>query len=293
MQNKQLLSFYYDLLFTYGIASIRDSFIGNETIKNKGYSFIQEHDYHMKDEMVEDDDLMPTFVTDIIKREDFLNRLMQFENSSINSELETQLNSKGLKKEKLNLLNQFFDDLKVLLKRIDNIEDRDSEAIRTSLLEITSKVKQRYQLIVSNHDVFKYLVKDSDITFFKNKNLKYSFYQELYELAYSLYLIDDIEIEESHFVEAFISPKPSTLINKIRFSANNMIASYFLESLKPFFNGFNHITIEASEIFLNKQGKVLKSTDIYASLSRGKNKYLNEKKKIDSGISELKKKHLK
>lgn len=293
MQNKQLLSFYYDLLFTYGIASIRDSFIGNKTIKSKGYSFIQEQDYYMKEEMVEDDDVMPIFVTDIIKREDFLSRLMQFENSSIYTELETELTSLGNKKDKSNFLSKFLDDLKVLIKRIDTIEDEDSEAIKTSLVEITSIVKQRYQFIVSNHDVFKYLVKDSDITFFKNKSLKYSFYQELYELAYSLYLIDDIEIEESHFIEAFTSPQPSTLSNKIRFSANNMIVSYFLESLKPFFNGFNHTTIEASEIFLNKQGKVLKSTDIYASLSRGKNKYLDEKEKIDSWISELKKKYLK
>ncbi|MBR9847492.1 MAG: hypothetical protein GYB35_15945 [Algicola sp.] len=293
MQYKQLLSFYNDLLFTYGISSIKDSFVGNKILKDKGYSFIQEYDYHMKDEMVEDDNVMPTFVTDIIKREDFLSRLMQFENSSIYSELEAQLNLQVDKKEKSKLLNQFLDDLKVLLRRIDNIEDKDSEAIKTSLIKITSTVKQRYESIVSNHVVFKYLVKDTDITFFKNKNLKYSFYQELYELTYSLYLIDDIVIEESHFIEAFTSPQPSTLSNKIRFSANNMIVSYFLESLKPFFNGYNHTTIEASEVFLNKQGKVLKSTDIYASLSRGKNKYCDEKEKIDSWISELKKKYLK
>ena len=52
-QNKPSLSFYNDILFVNGIQSLRDSFIGNKILKGKGYSFIQEHDYHMKEDMVE------------------------------------------------------------------------------------------------------------------------------------------------------------------------------------------------------------------------------------------------
>ena len=72
-----------------------------------------------------------------------------------------------------------------------------------------------------------------------------------------------------------------------------MIVAYFLESLKPFFYGFNHATIEKSNVFVNKQNKPLKSTDIYASLSRGKDKNQIYKTKIDLMVSELKKQYLK
>jgi hypothetical protein len=52
----------------------------------------------------------------------------------------------------------------------------------------------------------------------------------LYEQAYTLHLIDDTENEELDFVNAFTSPTPETLVNKIRFSKNNYIVAYFLES---------------------------------------------------------------
>lgn len=199
-----------------------------------------------------------------------------------NIESEISLNSSG--ENKAIYLKNIFDDIQVIIKRLSSLEDDEKTAIENKLIEIINNLKDRYSSIIQHHNVFKYLIKESDITFFKNKDLRYSFYVDLYELAYTLYLIDDTEIEEADFIEAFTSPKPQTLEHKIRFSANNYVVAYFLESLKPFFNGFTLIAIEKSEIFLNKQNKPLKSTDIYASLSRGKDKIENEKNKIDAHI---------
>lgn len=291
--SNSVLSFYFDMLFVNSIQDIKDSFIGNSTLKSNGYSYIQEYSCYMKDEMVEDNGSMPVFVTDIINREEFLDRLINFENTCIYKIIETEISKRETKQDKATYITKVYDDIQVLLKRVLNLEDNGVRLIEDKLIEIILNLKDRYSTIILYHDVFKYLIKESDATFFGNKDLKYSFYQELYELVYTLDLIDDTEIEERDFINAFTSPKPQILENKIRFSKNNYVVAYFLESLKTFFNGFTHIAIEKSEVFLNKQNKPIKSTDIYASLSRGKNKIENEKSKIDTHILNLKNKYLK
>tara|TARA_R110002049_G_scaffold93391_3_gene230915 strand:- start:21035 stop:21919 length:885 start_codon:yes stop_codon:yes gene_type:complete len=288
-----ILSFYFDMLFVNSIEHVKNSFIGNSTLQKNGYSYLQEYKYYIKEEMVEDDGTMPVFVTDIIKREEFLERLLSFENTSIYILLETEITSKLKIEDKTVFLQKVYDDIQVLLKRALKLENEEVRLIEDKLIEMISNLKDRYSSITEYHDVFKYQIKESDVTFFQNKDLKYSFYKDLYELAYTLYLIDDTEIEELDFIYAFSSPNPQILENKIRFSKNNYVVAYFLESLKPFFNGFTHIAIENSEVFLNKQNKPIKSTDIYASLSRGKNKIEIEKSKIDTHILKLKNEYLK
>jgi hypothetical protein len=287
------LSFYFDMLFVNGIQSVKDGFIGNSTLQENGYSYLQGYNSYMKEEMVEDDGTMPVFVTDIINREDFLHHLLNFENIAIYRSIELDISSSEGIQDKKKHLQKVYDDIQVLLKRVLKLEDDEVRLIEDKLVEVIHNLKDRYSSILKYHEVYKYLIKESDATFFNNKDLKYSFYVDLYELAYTLYLIDDTEIEEHDFVRAFTSPTPETLVNKIIFSKNNYIVAYFLESLKPFFNGFTHTLIEKSGAFLNKQNKPLNSADIYTSLSRGKNKFEDDKSKIDSQISELKNKYLK
>lgn len=290
---KQILSFYFDMLFVNSIATVKASFIGNSTLQNKGYEFIPEYDYYMKDEMVEDKGAMPIFVTDIIKREDFLNRILLFENTSILKNIEGKISALHSIQAKRDLLSVIYSDINSILKKIAKIENDEVFQVESSLLLILNNLKDRYSSILEHHTVFKYLAKESDVTFFKNKDLKYSFYVDLYEVAYSLDIIHDDEIDEVDFINAFTAPQPSILEKRVRFTQNNLIVAYFLEKLKPFFHGFTHSAIEESEVFLNKQNKPLKSTDIYAALSRGKAKNENEKSKIDSKISDLKSKYLK
>lgn len=287
------LTFYFNMLFVDSIQQVKDSFIGNSTLQKKGYTYLQEYNYYMKEEMVEDDGKMPIFVNDIIKKEEFLERLLNFENTSIYKNIENEISVRETKQGKETYIHKIYDDIQALLKRVLKLEDDEVRLIEDELIEVINNLKDRYSSVIKYHDVFKYLVKETDVTYFKNKDIKYSFYVDLYELAYTLYLIDDTEIEELDFVNAFTSPNPQVLENKIRFSKNNYIVAYFLESLKPFFNCFTHTAIEKSEVFLNKQNKPIKSTDIYASLSRGKNKIKVEKITIDAHILKLKNEYLK
>ncbi|MCH3883471.1 hypothetical protein [Tenacibaculum aquimarinum] len=281
------------MLYNNSIEDVKASFIRNSTLQKNGYSYLQNQDYHIKEEMVVDNGTMPVFVTDIISRKDFLERLLNIENTSIYRAIENEISLTEKKQDKTIYLQKTYEDIQTLLKRVLKIKNDDVRLIEDKLIGIVNNLKDRYSSVIKYHDVYKYLIKESDITFFKNKDLKYSFYEDLYELAYTLYLIDDTEIEEIDFITAFSSPNPQILENKIRFSENNYVVAYFLESLKPFFNGFTHTAIEKSGVFLNKQNKPIKSTDIYASLSRGKNKIENEKSKIDTHIIELKNKYLK
>lgn len=288
-----MLSFYFDMLFVNNVEHVKSSFIGNSTLHENGYSYLQDYKYYIKEEMVEDDGLKPVFATDIIQKEDFLERLLNFENTSIYRSIELDISSKEFLEDKVIYLQKLYDDIQVLLKRVLKLEDKEVRLIEDKLIEIIHNLKDRYSSVIKYHDVYKYLISESDATFFKNKDLKYSFYKDLYELAYTLYLIDDTEIDELDFINAFTSPNPQILENKIRFSEKNYVVAYFLESLKPFFNGFTHTAIEKSEVFLNKQNKTLKSTDIYASLSRGKYKIESEKSKIDANVSKLRNQYLK
>ncbi|MEZ4801514.1 MAG: hypothetical protein R2797_01985 [Gelidibacter sp.] len=291
--SKHTLSFYFDMLFVNSIEQVTQSFVGNPNFYEQGYSYVQQFDYYIKDVMVEEDDIMPIFETDIIERKDFLEWLLNIENIKFYKRLNEDLSFLSDNKDKSDYLKNIYNDIQVLIRRLIKFEHADTEIVEDKLIEIINNLKDRYSAILTYHDVFKYLIKETDITFFKNKDLKYSFYVDLYECAYTLYLIDDTEIEEIDFINAFTSPNPQLLKKKIRFSVNNYVLSYFLESLKPFFNGFSHAAIEKSEVFLNKQNKPLKSTDIYVSLSRGKGKIEFEKTKIDSHLLDLKNKHLK
>lgn len=287
------LSFYFDMLFVSSIQVVKEGFIGNSTLQENGYSYLQDHNYYIKEEMVEDDRTKPLFVTDIVKREDFLKHLLNFENTSIYKNIENEISFKLNKDDKVSYIQKVYDDIQALLKRVLKLEDEEVRLVEDNLIEIILNLKDRYSAVIAYHDVYKYLIKESDATFFENKDLKYSFYQDLYELAYTLYLIDDTEIEELDFISAFTSPNPQVLESKIRFSKNNNVVAYFLKSLQPFFNGFTYIAIEKSEVFLNKQNKPINSGDIYTALSRSKNKIEDEKSKIDAHILELKNEYLK
>lgn len=287
-----VLSFYFDMLFVNSIDTVKSSFIGNQTLIKNGYSYIPEYEQYEKEQLFEDG-VSPVFVSDYIEREQFFERLLNFENTSIYKNIEAEILESLDEQEKATYLTNVFNDIQVLLRRVLKLDDDEVRLVEDKLIEIISNLKDRYSSIISYHNAYSYIIKETDITFFKNKDLKYSFYTDLYELAYSLYLIDDVETEERDFINAFSTDKPQVLENKIRFTQSNYIVAYFLEALKPFFNGFTRVAIENSNVFLNKQNKPFTSKDLDTAVSRGKGKNIEEKTKIDSLISELKNKHLK
>ena len=294
MQSSNLtLAFYFDLLFVNSIAEIQKTFFGNSTLEEKGYSYLEDYDYYIFDDIINPDGANPIFISQIITREDFLENILNFETIAVYNKISNEISIRLGEEEKADYLKNIYSDIQTLLKRVLKNEDDNAVLVEEKLLEMTENLKDRYFSIIQYHTVFSYLIKDTDTSCFKNKDLKYSFYVELYEVAYNLYIIDDTELEQNDFVNAFTQPNPQLLENKVRFIANNYIVAYFLESLKPFFNGFTHLAVEKSGVFVNKQNKPLKSTDIYASLSRGKSKIQNEMNKIDEHFLKLKEKHLK
>jgi hypothetical protein len=101
------LSFYFDMLFVNGIQSVKDGFIGNSTLQENGYSYLQGYNSYMKEKMVEDDGTMPVFVTDIINREDFLHRLLNFENIAIYKNIELDISSSEAIQDKKNTFKKY------------------------------------------------------------------------------------------------------------------------------------------------------------------------------------------
>jgi len=233
-------------------------------------------------------------IVDIIDRDKFL--IIKLEKADKKNYIDIKEKLASLKNtiDQKSYLSNVFDDLKVLLKKVDLFDNKKSKTIiEDSLLKTLDNLKQIYQNIIKHHDCFIYLNKNTENSFFQCKDLKSSFFVKLYDATCKLDLIDDVEISEADFINALISPNPQIITSKIRFTKSNYITSYYLESLKPFFHNFNHIMIEKSTVFLNKQRKILRSTDIYASLSRGKDKSQNEKIKIDTLLLKLKNEYLK
>jgi hypothetical protein len=132
--------------------------------------------------------------------------------------------------------------------------------------------------------------KKTSSIFFLKGGIKKSFLEKLYDLMIDLDLIDDVETREEDFIDVFCSAKPLT---KIQFIKPNLHVSFFLKEIEPFFESLNGVTIEKSKCFLNKQGKVITSTDLYTSLSRNKGKDLEYLKKIKSNVDKLKRTYLK
>ncbi|MFT4801094.1 MAG: hypothetical protein ACI93N_000859 [Flavobacteriaceae bacterium] len=61
----------------------------------------------MKEEMFEADGTMPVFVTDIINREDFLHRLLNFENIAIYKNIELDIPSSEAIQDKKNPFKKY------------------------------------------------------------------------------------------------------------------------------------------------------------------------------------------
>tara|TARA_R110002096_G_scaffold275915_1_gene469619 strand:+ start:114 stop:1001 length:888 start_codon:yes stop_codon:yes gene_type:complete len=292
--SNSVLSFYFDMLFVNSIQSVKDSFIGNSTLQENGYSYLQDHNYYLKDEMVEDNGSMPVFVTDIISKKDFLVRLLNFESISIYRTIETEVSSLSNIVDKKEYLNNIFNDLKILFRRVVNTVSDSIELVDDSLTELLRNLKDKYADIISSHSVFGNLHKDLGASYFKSlEYLMPSFFSKLYEVTCFLRLIDDIDIYVEDFVEAFTSSKPQELSTKIKFIETGGIVAYYFMSIKPFFKNFTSIAIQNSEAFLNKDNKFFTASGIDKARSTSKEKHLEIKASIDLQINKLKKQYIK
>ncbi|NDI98701.1 hypothetical protein GWA97_06405 [Flavobacterium sp. LaA7.5] len=275
--NLSPIEFFYQLLFYNRIDSIKKEFYNNNEFLNKGY-FYSEYDNTYVDlgdpETNSGYDVisLKSFFKDYVEKWRFYwFKLMTASNAEIIQNLDT--------------LQTLY------LKSKLNLEDVYHEIISEQLQILISDLKLLNPKL--KHSVFTFLNSHSNgISFFQDKDLKRSFYIDLYEVVCVLQLINDAEVSEEVFFQVFSSTKPNPTL-KIRFTQSNIVVAYFLEQLKIFYNNFTWIAIEKSGSFYNKGNKLLTSIDLSTAFSRSKEKDYTDFENINLEIKELQKKHLK
>ena len=282
-----VLRYLEDILFFNGIQDVLNTFLGNAELISNGYDYLKEYDYYLKDEMIIDAE-NPVFQITIINRDDFFKKYLETNKQDIYDYLECNEGDQNFQV----ILVKVYDDLNTYIKKLEAIETKFNETIKHHLIALVEDFRIKFP-IVQIHKIFKHLNDSSGfISFFQYKDLKASFFEDLYDVTCKLNLIDDIAVLEETFYDVLTSSKPNPQ-QKIFFIKKNHLIAYYLKEIEPFFNNLNPVTIEQSKCFFNKQGKQLTSTDLYASLSRNKDKDLDLLKKIKLKLDELKKVHLK
>jgi hypothetical protein len=283
-----VLKYLEDILFFNGIQDVLNTFLGNAELISNGYDYLKEYDYYLKDEMIIDAEDDSVFQITIVNRDDFFKRYLKTNKQDVYNYLEYNMGDQNFS----DILIKVYDDLNTYINKSETTKAKFNEIITPHLISLVEDFKIKFP-IVQIHKVFKHLNDSSGfISFFQYKDLKTSFFEDLYEVTYKLNLIDDVDVVEETFYDILTSSKPNPQ-QKIFFIKKNHLIAYYLKEIEPFFNNLNPVTIEQSKCFFNKQGKQLTSTDLYTSLSRNKDKDLDLLKKIKLKLDELKKTHLK
>ena len=103
-------------------------------------------------------------------------------------------------------------------------------------------------------------------------------------------MIDDSLVTEEMFIDVLTSIKPANE-STITFIKTNPIVACYLKGIEIFFNNLNSVTIENSNCFINKNGKSINRSDLYAAKSRGGTYPIFQD--IKDGIDELVEEYLK
>lgn len=278
-----------DIIFFDGLKSVMDSFLGNAKLLEKGYDFYPDLDSYNKFDLHESvGSIEPLMTVHTIDRNGFLEQYLNNSKLTLFTQLKKIENEIDFKDQ----LSKVYNHLNSCIKKHSYSESNYVDIIDKHLYELVKDLKIKFP-IIEFHKVFRVLSDQNGyISFFQFKDLKATFFEQLYETTYKLDLIDDIEVSEDVFYDVFTCSKPNPE-QKIVFRAKNYLVAYFLKEIEPFFNNLNSVTIEKSKCFYNKQGKPLTSTDLYTSLSRNKGKELDSIKKIHFHLDSLKKAYLK
>lgn len=283
------LKYIDDILFHDGLREFMNTFKNNSELISKGFNYIEEEDCYMSFTVIDyddDRDSSPSF--EFINRDTFLKEFLNENKKS----LYLFFKQKESVNEFSDVLRVTYNHLHSYIKKAAILDSPYSDIINAHLIELIKDIRILFPVIES-HKVFKFLNINTElISFFKYKDLKASFFEDLYRVTYQLNLIDDVEVSEETFYDVFTTNKPNTE-QKIRFIEKNHLVAFYLKEIEPFFNNLNSVTIESSKCFINKQGKPITSSDLYTSLSRNKGKNLDDLKKIKLKIDELKRTYLK
>nr|WP_315141947.1 DUF6617 family protein [uncultured Flavobacterium sp.] len=283
------LQYLEDILFTDGLNNFMSSFIANEQLISEGYEYYQPDDNYVRFDLIEPSgSKSPELYCEVINRVDYLVNFLNKHKANLYQKLKTVESDPQFSA----ILYTFYTSLSIYLNKVSINDSKYKDVLNQHLYTIVSDLRIKYP-IIEKHKVFRIFNDASGyISYFQYKDLKASFFEDLYEVTYKLDLIDDAEVAEEVFYDVFTLPKPNLEL-KITFTQKNHLIAFYLKEIEPFFNNFNPVTIEQSKSFFNKQGKPLTSTDLYTSLSRNKGKDLEYLKKIKSNLDELKRTYLK
>lgn len=283
------LEYLQDIFFNDGISTLMGTYLENQNLLQQGFEYDSQHDNYVKFDLIENTlSSEPDVVADVVDRDKFF----EYHLGGKKKELLHYLKQKEFDDKFLSILLEVYDMLDTCFKKLNHLNTKYNFVLDEYLTALIKDLKILFP-VVDNHKVFRMLNKNrGDKSFFQYKDLKASFFGDLYEVAFNLDLIDEFEVPEDTFYDVFTSAKFNT-DNKIVFLKKNHLVAYFLKEIEPFFNNLNSVTIEESKSFCNKQGKIFTSQDLYTSLSRNKDKNLDHIREIKNEILLLKKKYLK
>jgi hypothetical protein len=278
------LQYLEDVLFSDGIGVLMNSFIANEQLISEGFEYYPPDDNYIKFDLSDQSaSLSQELYGSVINRVDFLINFLNKSKTNFYQELKTV----EFEQHFSTILNSFYNNLNVYINKLSISDSKYKEVLNTHLYTLVSDLRIQYPTI-EKHKVFRIFNDASGyVSYFQYKDLKATFFEDLYEVTYKLDLIDDVEVAEDVFYDVFTLPKPKPEL-KITFTQKNHLIAFYLKEIEVFFNNLNAVTIEKSKNFYNKQGKPLTSSDLYTSLSRNKGKDLEYLKKIKSNLDELK-----
>ena len=286
-----IFQLYHDIAFNEELKILSTKFLGNSDLIDKGYFYYPDKDEYVNFEMIEDSE-NAFFSSSIITRNDFISINLEQNRKEVLSYLK-ELKTETSLEEFKSYLKVNFDELDKAYLRIKRATDFSFEDIITSHIEkLITDLKILFEDVSGHHKLFNHILQiNLSTTYFGCKDLKWSFFKELYVSTYEMNLIDDSVIDEHTFITVFTTPKPVPE-SQIIFMCGNALVAHYLESLEIFFNNLNPNSIEQSGMFLSKQKTPLTSSIIYASKSRASEKAKSKYSNIEYNINLLKEQFL-
>ncbi len=278
--------FFEDLLFTDGFERLNKSY-NFKTIHTKNYRYIfhSENGYFFESWVLKSD---MSYQMDNSKYCIVVADFYVFEGLEI-------INNKQNDDDFKEYINIQLDVLYNYYSKIEDLRASQFELVNNSICKIVSTLYSKYKSLNINHKLYRIIIEgnDSKKSDFKPKTqLKIDLFIDLYNKSEELEIFDSEELFEDDFLNILVF-KDISNEKKFKFKKSNPYVAYYLKSIELFFDNLNPLTIEKSEMFLNKQDKLIKSSDLYTALSRGNIEGKRLKNDVDLLIKEITEKHLK
>jgi hypothetical protein len=98
-------------------------------------------------------------------------------------------------------------------------------------------------------------------SYFKPK-INESKLKKIYQIARFHEIIDITKVSETQFLNVFNCSNPDNVVNKFIFNSNNRKGLFFLNCMSKYFNNLKPSTLAQSQLFLSKNGTILKQNNI-------------------------------